>query len=91
VPTSGNPSVKRLAPTKLAALPDFTGKCGIGRLAVNVMRAPYYCIATGQELWFERLDSTRSSDLALVLPMYLRRLFVRWRIMQHFSLSGGVL
>ena len=40
----------------MALLPDFTGKCDIGRKPVTLRAAPHDCIAIDQELWFERLD-----------------------------------
>jgi hypothetical protein len=56
VPTSGNPSVKRRAAAKVALLPDFTGNVVAADQAAMHRSRPYYCIARGGELWFERLD-----------------------------------
>jgi hypothetical protein len=68
VPTSGNPPVKPRHLPKLRLLPDFPGKCRIGRLpgfvlasrSTTALRDP---ANYGLRGWI----STRSSDLAQVL------------------------
>jgi hypothetical protein len=63
------------------------------RAEVAAMRraAVHYCIATGCELWFERLDFDAFERSGRGTSMCFPRPFVRGRIVQHFSLSGGVL
>src|SRR5258708_21631884 len=50
---------------------------------------PYYCIARGGELWFERLDFGVLAIWPRYFQEYVPRPFVRGRIVQHFRQSGG--
>jgi len=56
VPTSGNSPVKRGRAANMKLSADFTGNVPAGGQAATHRAAPYYCIARGDELWFERLD-----------------------------------
>ena len=79
VRTSGNPPVKRRRAASRRLLLDLAGKCHIRTLAgdawlgtpllhCETLRNILQCeIARPCELWFEKLDSTRSYDLAQVL------------------------
>src|SRR4029077_9767162 len=73
-------------------LPDFSGKCDVRRIAgeapptrrTTALRCPWNYGLRG---WI----STRSSDLAHVLLKCIPRPFVRGRIVQRFSPTGGML
>jgi hypothetical protein len=56
VPTSGNLAVKRRPDAKAALLPDSPENLTSAEYAMTHRCTPYYCIARGGELWFERLD-----------------------------------
>jgi hypothetical protein len=56
VPTSDNPAVKRRAGANVGVSPDFRENATPGREQGMHRSKLYYCIATGCELWFEKLD-----------------------------------